>query len=132
MDSLGGILTNGLLGNPILGRFNLFIGILIEDITPTPTVTPTITPTPTIFPPDNQNSGGGGYSSLKDNQKLVKITIMFRGREHISVHTVNDKTLSVGINILKKLTQVKESLLSVYVKMRERVKTIIKVTINGN
>jgi len=50
MDSLGGILVKGLLGNPIIAQFNLFLQVIIETITPTPTqsVLPTQTLTPTV------------------------------------------------------------------------------------
>jgi hypothetical protein len=34
MDKLGGILTGGLLGNMILGQFNLFFGIIDIEIRP--------------------------------------------------------------------------------------------------
>jgi hypothetical protein len=52
-DKLGGILINGLLGNPILARLHLFFELIIEDITPTPTPTPSTTPSvsATLPPP---------------------------------------------------------------------------------
>lgn len=140
MDSLGGILIKGLLGNPILARFSLFIDILIEDITPTPTpypsatlptptvtVTPTVTPTPVVI----VGGGGGRYPDLSDNERLIKITLVYKGKQSISIHKVNNNTLRISINILKGITYLKEKAYSVYVSLRKSVNNI-KVKINGN
>lgn len=137
MDSLGGILIKGLLGNPILARFNLFVEVIIEDITPTPTPsmsatlptpTPTVTPTPL---PVHVGGGGGRYPDLKEDEKIVKVTIIYKGRQHITIHKVNNKTLRISINILKGITYIKETALSVAVGIRKRLHNI-KVRINGN
>lgn len=147
MDSLGGILIKGLLGNPILARFNLFVEVIIEDITPTPTpsmsatlptptptVTVTLTPTPTVTPtplPAHVGGGGGRYPDLKEDEKIVKVTIIYKGRQHITIHKVNNKTLRISINILKGITYIKETALSVAVGIRKRLHNI-KVRINGD
>lgn len=131
-DSLGGILTGGLLGNMILGRFNLFLDIEIVDITPTPTPTPSgpsVTPTPT--PASVVGGGGGRYPDLGEHERIVKITITHKGKQHISIHKVNDLTLRVSINILKALQATKDRSYKIYVNIVEKLKQI-KVSINGN
>lgn len=141
MDSLGGILIKGLLGNPILARFSLFVDIIIEDITPTPTPypsatlpTPTVTVTPTVTPTPVVIVGGGGggrYPDLSENERLIKITLVYKGKQRISIHKVNNNTLRISINILKGITYLKEKAYSVYVNLRKSVNNI-KVKINGN
>ena len=127
MDSLGGILTKGLLGNLIIARFSLFVDIIIEDITPTPT--PTVTPTPTTTPIPVPIVGGGG-GALPDH-RIIKVTVIYKGREHVSIHKVNDKTLRININILKGITYIKDTVYSVAVSIRKTINNI-KVTIHGN
>lgn len=120
-DSLGGILTNGLLGNPIIARFNLFVDIQI-DVTPTPTPTPTL---PRV------GGGGGRYPDLAAREHIVKITITHKGNQHISIHKVNDLTLRVSINILKALQAVKDKTYKIYVSIVNRISNV-KVSMNGN
>lgn len=122
MDSLGGILINGLLGNPILAKFNLFVQVIIEDITPTPTPTPTPTQVP------NSIAAGGAYS---ENERLVKVTIIYKGVEHTSIHKINNKTLKISINILKGITYIKDAAISIVVAIRKSINNI-RVSINGN
>lgn len=142
MDSLGGILIKGLLGNPILARFSLFLDIVIEDVTPTPTpqpsytITPTVTIGPTVTPtptpiPIHVGGGGGRYPDVASDEKLVKVTITYKGKSHVSIHKVNNKTLKISINILKGITYVKDKAYSVAVNIREGIKNI-KVKINGD
>lgn len=129
MESFGGMLTFGLLGNPIINFMGTIFGVIVEDITPTVTPTPTAEPpTPPIFHP---GGGGGRYPDLADDQRLVKVTIVLRGKRHVSIHKVNDKTLRISINILKALTNIKEKTQNVFVGIRKAAYNI-KVKINGD
>lgn len=133
MDSLGGILTNGLLGNPIISRFGLFL-VQIEDVTPTPTPTVTQSPTPTLAPTQTPTVTptptpvylypAAGYF-LKDNKKLVKITIKYKEHEHVSLHVVRQGTFKIMINILGYVSVAKEKLIGVKVKLKDKINNII-------
>lgn len=116
MDKLGGILTKGLLGNLILARFNLFLEIIVE------IVPPETTPLP-------RGGGGGHYPDV--HQKTIKITIIHRGREYVTIRQIDDEVLRVSINILKHIIRIKDSALSVIVKLRNKMINI-KVWLNGN
>jgi hypothetical protein len=107
MDSLGGLLTKGLLGNPILGRFNLggFISIEVIDAPPAAGV------------------GGAGYGGntthlgrrqeAKKKEKLVVVSLRLNGMTYRKPYLVSDRTATVSINILDGLTKLKESVLGI-------------------
>ena len=147
MDSLGGILIKGLLGNPILAHFNLFLDITIEDITPTPTPTPSYEPTPT--PSSSQGVtptptpavsatlptptmlpawvGGGGGTIRSDEKKTVRIVIRYKDKEYSSVHTITDKMLRLTINTISAFNVVKDKIINIALKFKKKETPTIQV-----
>lgn len=123
MDSLGGILTKGLLGNPILANFQLFLGITLEDVTQPPTPTPT--PTPTETPKVGDYIGGRSRASGYEEQqkRSVKITIRFKSKEYSSVYNISDRILRVAINTINYLNVVKDKI-STTVKIKKKPPTV--------
>lgn len=175
MDSLGGILIKGLLGNPILAKFKMFFDLTIEDVTPTPTPsgTPTPTPTSSYEPPDPSatpgltltptptpgvsatlptptpyveptptviqvnwghggGSGGGGLVLGKEEKRTVKITIRYKTREWVSIHTVTDKILRVTINTITFLNKVKKKMYDISLKITKKEPTTVKVKLHDD
>lgn len=111
MDSLGGILTKGLLGNPILARFSLGGWIEIE-----------------VVDPGGGGGGkkrggrgiGGGLGGFKphiphreEEKKYIVITTRLRGEVKRSRFEVSDFTANLSINILKVMQRTSESLLRI-------------------
>lgn len=92
MDSLGGMLTKGLLGNPILAQFNLFFFSIV------------------ITTPDPPNTGGGGSTWAgtssrstereEDQVRNITIAVKFKTKEFVKTYELTEKKLSVTINIL--------------------------------
>lgn len=137
MDSLGGILIKGLLGNPILAKFNLFLEFTLEDITPTPT--PTATPTPTVTPTVTLPSHGGGNGAVEtrkekeeERKRVVKITVRYKNKEYSSVYTLTDKILRVTINTIDYLNTVKEHIHNISLKFKKKGDTTVKVKIHDD
>lgn len=96
MDSLGGILIKGLLGNPILAQFNLFF------------ISVTVTETP--------SRGGGGTTTQtwpwrtadeerEEPVRTLTISIKFKAKEYVSTYELNEKKVRVSINILNILSR---------------------------
>jgi hypothetical protein len=109
MDSLGGILTKGLLGNPILGRFNLGGFFNIEVIEQ---------------PVEVGGAGYGGNTTHlarreekrreeKRKEKIIVVSIRLDGMTYRKPYLVSDRTATVSINILDRLTKLKESVIGI-------------------
>lgn len=125
MDSLGGILTKGLLGNPILAHFNLFYFEIIVTETPTPTVTDTPTPTPTLPPtptplPGDIGLKGNSHAGMPEEkrEKTVRIAIKFKSREYVETYTLNDRKLRITINIVNYLNKAANKLRDITLKFK--------------
>lgn len=151
MDSLGGILIKGLLGNPILAQFRLFIDILIEEVTPTPTPsstetptvtptpsstdypTPTPTPTPTVTPLPVDWTGGhggaGGGREPEPENRTVKITLRYKSKERVSYHKTNDRIVRVMINIIGLLNKARSVFQKVTVRLSQTKSEVTKIKV---
>lgn len=121
MDSLGGILTKGLLGNMILGRFGLG-NFTIEVVDPEG---------PDTGDPRVWEAGGAGGAVPRRNstfqphnpkrRKHIVISLRHKGQVHKKTFEVSDRTAQVSINTLKLLSTVKEATYNVFVRKKETV-----------
>lgn len=97
-DSLGGIVTGGLLGagvsSLILAKFNLF-GFGVEVIEPP------------VEPPITGGGGGGGYGpGPVSHDKLLRIWINIRGKQYSKSYLVSDRVatpLIKAVNVTEKV-----------------------------
>lgn len=121
IDSLGGLLTNGLLGNPIIASFNLFIQVTVENVTPTVP----------LYSSRGHGYGWGGNGREDDDDlptipvqktKDIKITIRFKGKEFVTYHQNGDKLVGVVINIIRRFNKVIESMQNITIFRRRRPK----------
>ena len=110
MDSLGGILTKGLLGNLILARFNLhlFSIEIIEE------------------PPAAGGHGGTGalpgwrpHPEEQEELKTITIAIKFKTKEYKNTYQLNEKKLRVTINILDIISRTVNKLISISLKFKK-------------
>ncbi len=117
MDSLGGILIKGLLGNPILAQFRLFLDVTIEEV-----VT------------DDWTGGRSRVFIRGDEQrsKTVKITIRYKNMEYAKVYTLTERMLKVTINTINYLNTVKDRILGLSVKLKEKKVVSVKVKRNDD
>lgn len=111
MDSLGGILTKGLLGNPILAHFNLFFfSVVITD-------------------PSTPSSGGStaprfaGWTRPGEEKeeavRSVTISVKFKTKEFVNTYELTERKLRVTINILDILTRAVERLRNISLKFKK-------------
>lgn len=115
MDSLGGILTNGLLGNPILSHFNLslfnFINIVVEHI----------------------GGNSHGYQYI-ENDKTSYGRIIFKikifKREYAKTFNISDNKINIVMKLSKSLRKLKERVISVTINKQVKIDNI-KVKINA-
>jgi hypothetical protein len=141
-DSLGGILTKGLLGNPIIAYFNLFLEIIVEPVpTPTPSIsaTPSVTPYPTPTPLPGGGSGGGStggrggiiFDTFKTpREKNIRIIIRYKGKSVTTYHNNEDKFVHIVINILRVFNSVKDRIKKVTLrKIEDKDTTINKIKV---
>lgn len=110
MDSLGGILTGGLLGNPILSISGYGFSITFTEIpspTPTPSASsgyPTPTPTPTL---PNSYGGGRHYAQEDEPDGRVFINITVNYKKYTKSYIVNKKRISLIIKSISAIKKVK-------------------------
>lgn len=113
MDSLGGILIKGLLGNPILAHFNLFF----FDITIT-------------VPPDGGGHGGVGErpsftgwtrpgEEKEEEVRTITISVKFKAKEFVNTYELTEKKLRITINILDILTRTVNKLRNISLKFKK-------------
>ncbi len=114
MDSLGGIITGGLLGNPIIGHFNLHLFKVIEVTV--------------------EHIGGHskGYTDYVEEHSHGRLTIKINifKREHIKTFTISNNKINIVMKLMKTVKKLKERILNI--KMSKSVKIDnIKVKINA-
>lgn len=116
MDSLWGILTGGLLGNPIIGYFNLslfnIIDITVEQI----------------------KGHSKGYTDYVEEEEEThgKITFkinMFKN-EHIKTFTISNNKINIVMKLMKTIKKLKERILNVTMNKQTKIDKI-KVKINA-
>ena len=99
-DSLGGILTGGLLGNPIIGYFNLsifnIIDIIIEDTT--------------------GGHSSGVLSRPEEEYNRVWITIRMFNREYKEYYTFSRSKINIFVKFVNFVRSIKDKLISVTIK----------------
>jgi hypothetical protein len=108
MDSLGGILTYGLLGNPIIGQFNLFFGIIDVEV-------------------EEVRGGTGSAFTKEEEEKQYFINVMVRlfGKQVKNKFKVNEKFAKVTVKSLYRFKTL-QSKRTVKVKIAEE-QNIIKI-----
>jgi hypothetical protein len=101
-DSLGGVLTGGLLGNPIIGRFNLsifrFIDIEIEK---------------------NNGAGGvGGYIPIDREEFTGKVILKINmfNKEYVKHYTFKDNKINIVISIVNMINKIKKYILNIKIR----------------
>lgn len=112
-DSLGGVLTGGLLGNPIIGRFNLslfnFIDIEIE-----------------------KNNGAYVTSEYIPKQEeltgRVIIKINMFSKEYVKHYTFKDNKINIIISIINFINKIKKYIFNI--KFRKTKIDNVQVKIN--
>lgn len=114
MDSLGGILTGGLLGNPIIGYFNLslfnFIIVEVEQI----------------------KGHAKGYTDYVEEDSHGRITFkinMFK-TEHIKTFTISNNKINIVMKLMKKIKKLKERIFNITMNRQTKIDKI-KVKINA-
>ncbi len=108
MDSFGGILTGGLLGNIIYGQFNLFLGFISVDIEPL---------------------GGAGGSSVRlpeEREYNVSIRVRVFEKNYKKSYTVTERTARVLVRALQRIKTIKNKL-SFKAKVKEENTVSVKI-----
>lgn len=112
-DSLGGILTGGLLGNPIIGVFNLslfnFIDIQVEDTT-------------------GGNSSSYPFPKLEDEETgrvIIKIH-MFK-TDYEKYYTFSKSKINIIVRFLKFIKKIKESVINIRFRKTKIEKIQVKI-----
>jgi hypothetical protein len=99
MDSLNGLLTNGLLGNIsglVLNSTNIFGGVLNIEV---------------IQPPQNEYISGGGGGGIPQNnaftKKQIKIKLVFNGKEKVMLYDIDDTTAKIVVKSMDVINKAK-------------------------
>ena len=114
MDSLGGILTGGLLGNPIIGYFNLKLFNLIEI--------------------EVQEYTGGNSSSYplprveEDRSGRVIIKIHLFKKDYQKYYTFSEGKINIIVRMLKFIKKIQQSVINI----RFRQTKIDKIQVKFN
>jgi hypothetical protein len=103
MDRLGGILTGGLLGNLILGRFNLFFGIIDVEVV-------------------SRGGAGSAVTGLPDDKEYyVYMRVSLFNKNYNRTYLVKEKTAKVIVKTFEKIKNVKQKF-DVKAKLKEKTK----------
>lgn len=107
MDSLNGLLTNGLLGNVsglILNSTNIFGVLGIEVIEP---------------PVDPYISGGGGgftHQHREFSKKQIRFKVKLGGKEKVMQYEISDTTAKVAVKSIKAINKAKITVGNIFSK----------------
>jgi hypothetical protein len=113
MDSLGGILTGGLLGNPILGYFNLSLFNIIE------------------IQVERVIGHSVGYTDYVEDEpgKLTFKINMFKN-SYIKTFTISNNKINIMMRLIKTFKKLKKRILNVTMNKQIKIDNI-KVKINA-
>lgn len=121
-DSLGGLLTGGMLskqvGGMIIGSYGFWgVDIEIRD-----------------YEPGGGTQALGGrpnnlFAPARDRTKKKLLTISIRHQGEITRKTfeISDRTARVSINTLKVLTEIKEAAIRVFVREKKEINPVVRI-----